>query len=539
MNKANPTVLFGFFVAVIVAICGVSLLKGGVYIGKHEGDTLHMLQIVFRMAMGEWPHLDFMTPIGAFAAAPIALFVTLGFGVGISFVLAQTLVSVVLLVPVWWVAWTRLSGPLPYLFGVIVLVLVAALVHGESERSISLSMHYNRWAWAVSFIAIALSVLPNRGVSRPVVDGIIIGLAMLTLVMLKITYFVAFSLPVVLALLLQGSIRALVVALVTGGVVAGLITVAGGTAFWLAYLSDLIAVAQSEIRPAPSNAFSAVVGAPAYIAGSIALIAGVVLLRQGEQKTGGLVLLLLTPGFFFVTYQNFANDPQWLLVLGVLLFAMLPEPGIRNGFGWDIRQAQMLTATVAFALAAPSFLNLAYSPFRHFALDTSGYTPMLPYSGTHTDLQATRLRGAHVVARVPLDGPQTDFAPYAEVAGLEEPLVFQGTTLPDCEIQFGHPAYFATITKDLEDTGLAAGKQLLAADLFTSYWLFGSLSPLKNGAPWHYGGLPGFENADYLLVPLCPIIAASRRGVLNAVEEAGIPLTEIRRTKLYILYQRD
>ncbi len=538
MSRANPSVMFGFFVAVIVAICGVSLLKGGVYIGKHEGDTLHMLQIVFRMAMGEWPHLDFMTPIGALAAAPIALFVTLGFGAGMSFLLAQALVAVVLLLPVWWAAWSRLPGLLAYLFGLIVLVLVAALVHGETERSISLSMHYNRWAWAVSFVAMTLAVLPNRGAPRPLADGLAIGLAMAALVMLKVTYFALFSLPLALALLLRGSTMALFVAFVTGAVIAGLITLAGGTAFWLAYLGDLLMVAQSEIRPAPGDAFSAVVGAPAYIAGSIALIAGVVLLRQGHDKIGGLVLLLLTPGFFFVTYQNFGNDPQWLLFLGVLLLASLPKSGLRNGFGWEVRQAQILTATVAMALAAPSFLNLAYSPFRHFAMDVSGYTPMLPSSGPHNDMRATRLRGAHVVARSPLDGPDTEFASYAEVARLEEPLVFHGTTLPDCEVQFGHPAYFETITRDLDEAGLAAGKQILAADLFSSYWLYGALKPLKNGAPWHYGGLPGFENADYLLVPLCPIVAASRRAILKEVEKAGITMNEVRRTRLYILYQR-
>ena len=59
------------------------------------------------------------------------------------------------------------------------------------------------------------------------------------------------------------------------------------------------------------------------------------------------------------------------------------------------------------------------------------------------------------------------------------------------------------------------------------------------GAPWYYGGLPGIEDVDYLIVPLCPLIPAVRALVLEAVDEANIPLTEIRRTPLYILYSVD
>jgi len=538
MSRPNPTILFGFFVAVIVAMCGASLLKGGVYIGKHEGDTLHMLQIVFRMAAGEWPHVDFMTPIGALAAAPVVLFVKLGFGVGMSFILAQTLVAVVLLLPTWWVCYSRLTGILPYLFGIFVLVLTTALVHGESQPSISLSMHYNRWAWAISFVAIALAILPNPGRPRPIVDGVIVGLALSALVMLKVTYFAAFLLPIGLGLVLRGSAQALIIAAIVGLLVAGLITLAGGIEFWLAYIGDLLTVARSEIRAAPSATFNAVVAAPAYIGGSLVLIVGVVLLRQAEEQVGGLILLVLVPGFFYVTFQNYANDPQWLLLLGVLLLAMLPEPAMRNGLGWNLRTAVMLVATAAFALATPSFLNLAYSPFRHFKIDVTQYSPMMPKSGVHADLYATTQRGIHVLAQVPLDGPGTAFASYANQLQLEEPLVFKGETLVDCEIDLGLPAYFDTITSDLDAAGFAQGRRLLAADLFSSHWMFGPLEPLKGGAPWYYGGLPGFDSADYLLVPLCPIIPEVRRMVLQAVEETNVSLTEVRRTSLYILYEK-
>ena len=49
--------------------------------------------------------------------------------------------------------------------------------------------------------------------------------------------------------------------------------------------------------------------------------------------------------------------------------------------------------------------------------------------------------------------------------------------------------------------------------------------------------MPGFENADLLIVPLCPIIHEVRSAVLKDIEESGAELAEIQRTKLYILYK--
>lgn len=52
MTKSNTTALIAFLTAVFVAMGAAAVLKGGLYIGKHEGDTLHLMQIVFRMADG-------------------------------------------------------------------------------------------------------------------------------------------------------------------------------------------------------------------------------------------------------------------------------------------------------------------------------------------------------------------------------------------------------------------------------------------------------------------------------------------------------
>ena len=261
-----------------------------------------------------------------------------------------------------------------------------------------------------------------------------------------------------------------------------------------------------------------------------------ILLRQAREAVGGLVLLLLAPGFFYVTYQNFANDPQWLLLLTVLLLAFLPQRETRNGLGWELRSAIKVTAAVALALAAPSFFNLAYSPFRHLKTKVEDYTPLLPRATRHGDIYAARLRAARMDARAPLQAEGMGLERYEEAAGRDPVTVFRGEELPRCELVLGLPAWFDAIVRDLEAARLARGKRLFAADLFSSHWLFGPLEPLENGAPWYYGGLPGIESADYLLVPLCPVAPDIRAQILETIERRGLPFTEIRRTPLYILY---
>lgn len=538
MTKTNLAGLTACLIALGAVMGATAVLKGGLYIGKHEGDTLHLMQIVFRMAEGQAPHLDFMTPIGALAFWPIAVLVKAGLGIGMAVIWSQVIMALVFLPVVIWVAWTRLSVWVGGLFGLFVMVLLLALVHGEAERSVSISMHYNRQAWAAAFVAIVTALLPpvldRRGAA---IDGVIIGLMVCMMALIKMTYFVAFAMPVLVALLLTGQRRAALVAAVSGLIVAGLITVFAGVDYWIAYARDLLTVAGSDIRAAPGEPLNAVMAAPAYLGGSVAAIAGVIFLRQAKVATGGLVLLLLVPGFFYVTYQNFGNDPQWLLLLAVLLLALRGQAqDVVNGWGWHLRDAIGITAAAALAMTAPSFLNLAYSPLRHMNVDVAKYAPILPRGGVHADLFGADLRVNRVDARVPLDGQVAGLAAYA---GREPPATFKGEVLPRCAVELGLPRVMDAIARDLEDAGLAEGKSVFAADIFSSYWLFGPLEPMDQGAPWYYGGLPGMADADYLLVPLCPVVQDVRAMVLREIEalDAPVPAAEIRRTELYILYE--
>jgi len=540
MTRPSPAFLGVFLVFVMLLLAGVSLAKGGLYIAKHEGDTLHLLQIVLREARGQWPHLDFETPIGVLATAPIALFVRLGAGIGHAALYAQALVAVVALPAIWWVGASRFKGATAYLFGALVLVLILALVHGEADRSVSFSMHYNRWAWAAAFVAIACAILPSdEEFASPVADGVVIGSALAIMALVKITYFGAFLLPIAVALVARRAWRALGVALVTGLAIALALTLLAGTpVFWLAYLRDLFTVMASDVRPQPSLPLAAVIGAPAYMGGSIVLLLGVVLLRQSGRSLEGLVLLLLVPGFFYVTYQNFRNDPQWLWLVGLLLFTLRPARPQYIALGWEARQALLLAAVAAAAFSAPSVFNLAYSPFRHLVADSTRYVPLLPGSGVHTDLKSPRIRAMRVDAKIALDGPGQPFAAYRDPALRKDETTFAGETWPECEVQLGTIAWFEALSRDLKASGLTDGKTLFPADILSSFWLFGASEPIPGAAPWYYGGLPGWEAADFLLVPLCPLSTRVRKLILDAVTEAGTPLTEVRRTDMYVLYAK-
>ena len=368
-------------------------------------------------------------------------------------------------------------------------------------------------------------------------DGIIIGAMMVVMAMIKVTYFVPFAPPVALALFMTGQRRTLGVAVLTGLVMIAAITAFNGIEYWAAYARDLIVVATSEGRAAPGEPLVAIMGSPAYLGGSLLAVAAIILLRNGAVQTGGLILLLLLPGFYYVTYQNFGNDPQWLMLLGILILALRTEVTVPlNRFGWDIRASLGGVAAMALALTSPSFFNLAYSPFRHFQTDVTSYTPILPRADLHADLQGFKVRLERVDARVALGG---------QVAGLpasedRDPLVeFRGETFPSCAVELGLSRILDTTVQDLEQAGFADGTSIFAADLFSSHWMFGSLEPMDGGAPWYYGGLPGLRDADYVLVPFCPVSNFVQNKVFELLDYSDVPLSEVHRTGLFILYSID
>ncbi|MCX8507908.1 MAG: hypothetical protein ORN49_03340, partial [Rhodobacteraceae bacterium] len=293
MMKNNAKVLWMFLGTVLLVLGGLPFLKGGFYIGTHEGDTLHLADILFREAQGQWPHLDFMTPIGLLATEPMALFVRLGLGMGYAIFAGQLLVALVFLPMIVSVICSRIEGWAGWLYGAFVIVLCVALVHGEGDGALSVSMHYNRWAWAAAYLIVPVILIAPQEGERPVPDGLILGLCMAALALTKVTYFISLAPAVLMALLVRRWWRVMVVAALAGLAVAAVGTWLAGMEFWPAYVGDLLTVARSEVRPQPGETLAMVVGGPERLGGSIILLLAVIFLRQSGRMNEGLVLFYL------------------------------------------------------------------------------------------------------------------------------------------------------------------------------------------------------------------------------------------------------
>lgn len=529
MDKAGARLFLVYLLGLVALMGGLALAKGGLYVDRHEGDTLHLIEIVLRMAEGQWPHLDFVTPLGVLCFIPIVAFIWMGFGIGTAILLAQITVALMLVPMVWWLGRSRLTRGMAYGVGALVMVLALAMIHGEASASLSLSMHYNRWAWAFAFVAILIAVLEPKQGANQLVDGIILGVAFSFFMFGKITYGVAFAPGVALALVLRGQWRVIAVTLVVVALFAAALTVMAGPALWPAYLGDLALVASTDIRPRAGVDLGTLLTAPQYVLGNAVLVLSVVVLRRGIDPRLGLVLMLLGPGMIYVTYQNYGNDPKWLALLAVMILGVSRAPQI------------IALAVVSCTLIAPSFFNMATSPARHFVAKEGTYSALFagtPYADAHGDFYTKAERVNRILMRKPMLFESEELAYMNALAGHLPPAEFQGEILPSCGQQLGLIGVSRAMARDLDQAGMSAGKSVFVADTFGNLWMFGDLEPTRGAAPWYYGRLTGYDNADYLLIPTCPTTPHAYRSILEDVQARGEVLKEVRRTELYILFAR-
>jgi len=524
--------------AVFLGVGGITLAPGQLRVTGHEFDLVHTLDIAYRYAAGDQPHVDVMTPLGVFSILPISVFLQNGFGPGMSYLWAQILVTGILLPGVWWIGHSRLGGWQRGLYGVAMVLLGLSLIFGNDNPSITTAMYYNRWAWILcSFAVLIVMIAPREGARSPVADGLLLGAAGAALALIKVTYVMALLPAVAVYFLVNRAWAALGFSIIGAAIVLAIPTLTWGVGFWSAYIGDLVTVATGTTRTYPGVTLNEIAASPGTLAQTLLLLAAIMFWRKAGRMSEGLMLLLLAPGFVYITYQNWGNDPKWLFFLGLLLLALPPSDARKPVWSVPGGTFGRVLALICFVLYLPSMITISTSSLRHLALSGEDYTPLFP-GADKSDIEIQIAKSYAPSAQVPIPDiplpeghePDVDDLPVTSIT-------LNGEDLLDCSLRDGFSGWTQKMLGQLARVDAAQGRRVLVADVYDHLWLYGPYARNIGAAPWYYGSDDGIDGAEFVLVPLCAMAPEARRQKLDLIAEKGWSLTEIQRTDLFILFR--
>lgn len=488
---------------------------GNVYVNAHELDVLHALEGALRVADGERPHLDFMTPLGVLTFAPPAILLNLGFGRGAAIAFSGIFIAIMALPALYWVGSSRLSGRLRWVWGASLILLITASIFGETAGNNSFSMYYNRWSWAVAFIVMSAVALPSENRKSDNIDALVIGSGMAFLALCKMTFFAGFFPGILLALLYKRKWRVLLIGGLVGLAVMALVTVwAGGVSYWIEYINDLRFV-QSVNLGERNGGWSGYIASPTGTFAVVSIIVAAVFLSKSDNQDMALSVLFFAPGFIFVTFNNWGVEPKYLVFLALLI--------------WVGAQKNTLAAA-GFALLligslAPTLLNIALSNLRPFAFNKGAYEAV--FTGEGAGALMFKSERIHI-PKTAMGFPETPYQ-ISTVDG-------DTHTLPECTISQGNLGQDRSIMDLLTSLELES-EGVLVADAFSSYWMFGDFKRLKGAAIWQYGGDYGAADAGILVVADCPSSPIRRKTILDGIKDAGYGLSLIEEGERASIYR--
>lgn len=238
-GSRSRQVAFVAYTALLALLCFLALsVPDRVFASSRLHDVVIFLDGIYRVGVGQVPHLDFASPLGAFAFCwpQVA-----GWLPGLDATLAdgQALLTVLCVIAATWLALSRLTLVVGVVYVTLVALLVAAPMEpGGSTKAVSFAMYYNRICYAMVLLPLLL-IAPSASRVRLLPYALLFAATGFVTLHLKITFFAAWLGIVVFVVLMQRALRpALYVALVlmATAMVAIEVWVPG---FYEAYLRDL------------------------------------------------------------------------------------------------------------------------------------------------------------------------------------------------------------------------------------------------------------------------------------------------------------
>jgi hypothetical protein len=177
-------------VGMLALLAAPLLLSSHVYVNSMIHDLFIPLDSALRMSQGQWPHVDFYTPIGAGYYVVLGLAASL-VGTGVSVVpWAAFLPAPLIAGAAWWAGRTRLASP----FRMALVAYLALLMFSPrtlGAMDVSYLATYNKHGWALAgLVAFIVLIQPAQRSRRDAnIEGAILAFATLFAFYLKVTYF--------------------------------------------------------------------------------------------------------------------------------------------------------------------------------------------------------------------------------------------------------------------------------------------------------------------------------------------------------------
>ena len=361
--RSEARIIVGVLLAYAALLLLILLLPGRTYLGNYSNDFMIFVDGAYRIVVGQIPNQDFHTPLG-----PIA-FLLPGFGLwaggsmGAMMPIATATFAIIFAPLMLYVAATRLPLGWALAFGLFMLLLVVVPLNpGDPADRTSFAMFYNRFCWAMLSTLFLMILRDKSGALRPWLDATVMAALLLLMFYLKVNYAavgLAFTLGLVL---LHGTRRAALLALVMTA--AGVLLI---ELFWAAtgnYIADIRAAAEAS-----GTWRGSIFTLGRYIIDNLSdfiLVAGImsVALLRGA-RTEYLLFALYMAAVGIVLLNQSAQDVQIITLIPAALVAILaPGKTTTKDRFWPTVVGALVIAALITPPTARNILALSYEALK-------------------------------------------------------------------------------------------------------------------------------------------------------------------------------
>lgn len=456
-------------------------------------DLLFNLAGAWHLYDGQIAHVDFHDPVGSLYFWLTYLGFRLGGPTVFAFVVGQLIMTAALFAA----AIAAAARRLPLLPAAVFVVLICQLALaptnvGDLVDDFTFAMTYNAYGWAaISVVSLILFMPSRRAVDAAWIDLATVGVLIVALYYLKITYFAVAVIEVAVAILFFGHVSRRRIAWAA----VGILSLANAIApYNWSYLGDIFGAIESGVVRAGRYELILVLSANATeLAQYIAMLLVAVALWLSGRASSRLPLAigtLIVCGLAILSQNAQLRGLPLTTVAAFLLydhFRTYPMAGVRQGLAW------VLVALLVFPLAIVA----------NETVSMAAYYRRATHNAMYFVVDRTNLRGLAVPSK-----PETLQQSFSSRAGVNYTWLNRARSI-GANLRLSQFRYVQTLLEAatlFEGPNRRPGGIVLLDQVNPLPFVLGRPPP-RGGNLWLDVGLPWqssevmFEDANYVLIP--------------------------------------